>query len=274
MLCLSRYIVDSGNFMGMVKSNFIKIYIAMLFLVPSVCSAEVEFLSCNDSQSGSGLSADTSYTPDVPIRSSEGSDIPAVEITSSTATTTTRYIMSFINEPTDEDIIIFEYKAPTSGWCNIAVGSPAAISSLIMNNVLAGAYIVISGSSVTVNFSNAGRKPGSTYGAAVNSWSALQTLGYKWRIRKVTPSVSEGQSYIDCDQIPVNGINPFIAGSGFYSDWTGQYYEDFEDAVAASTIDILGSEVIITKADFQKMSGQFSIVMTGIILFSWFKAIV
>lgn len=76
------------------------------------------------------------------------------------------------------------------------------------------------------------------------------------------------------EEIIVDSITPYIPDLGYYSDWTDQYYENYTEAQTASTINVAGQEVLISKAEFQKMTGNASIIFTGIILLAWFKAII
>lgn len=65
----------------------------------------------------------------------------------------------------------------------------------------------------------------------------------------------------------------YVEGSGFYCDWINDYVETHESCIMCSTIDMAGEQVLISRKDFMIETASLGIILTGIILWVWFKAI-
>jgi len=149
-----------------------------------------EYVSCDGTESGAGTAASTVYTPATVNRSPDGSLFPAVAISSATATTVTSYDLAFLNDIKDSDLLFLEVNVGR-GWTPLISGIGSLAPYSIANGVHAGIMIdrsVAGTKIVRVRFSNAGTRPGATYGTGQNTWTDVRNAAgpYKWRIRKVS----------------------------------------------------------------------------------------
>lgn len=144
-----------------------------------------EFLSCNGTGTNEGVAANTTYTSSSPVRSSSGSLIPNVTISGTTATTVTTYNLTPLTPLKPTDLLILEVNNGT-GWVQVGQLPQNAIGSGYSGSIPIGAMLSISNGLISVSFSNAGRTQGSSFGSALLDWATINTLGWKWRVRKIT----------------------------------------------------------------------------------------
>lgn len=154
------------------------------WLLASQPNVFIEYASCDDTQTNSGVAANTVYTPDTPVTSSNGSPIPSVTISGTTATTFTAYSLAFPTAITADDTIILEIKN-AYGWTKL--GDTATIFSYAtFNGVPIGLGWYTSNTNViTATFSNAGRLQGATHGVASGTWASL-AASHRWRLKKIS----------------------------------------------------------------------------------------
>ncbi len=148
-----------------------------------------EYLSCDGTGTGEGTAANTSYTPANPYRGQDGSLIPAVTISSTTATTSTAYALISANPPKSTDKYFLEYSANGGvSWNAIEHGSNTIAPAVNMNGVMVGMRLSVTTTGCTVSFSNAGRITGTTYGSGQGDWATVRATPYfwRWRVRKVS----------------------------------------------------------------------------------------
>jgi len=68
-------------------------------------------------------------------------------------------------------------------------------------------------------------------------------------------------------------ICPYIDGQGYFNDWAYTYNTTFESCIEASTIEVFGDPVLITRQDFTFLSGGFGVLLSILVVWAWLKAI-
>ena len=65
----------------------------------------------------------------------------------------------------------------------------------------------------------------------------------------------------------------YVENEGYYSDWTGEYFETHNSCVLCSSVQVFGEEIVMNKSDFLLISGTFGALMAVLIVWAWLKAI-
>ena len=144
-----------------------------------------EYMSCDGTGTGEGVAASTTYGPASPNRTPNGSLIPAVTISSTTATTITTYQFTPTQPIKPADLLLFEVSYDQgASWC--IPGDNYCAYGTTFNGVNVGVYVYAYNGSIYATFSNAGRVCGAAYGAGAADWSGWRTSNTRWRIRKVS----------------------------------------------------------------------------------------
>ena len=150
-------------------------YTANINLVQSF----TEYVSCDGTV---GVAANTVYNPTT-VYGSQGSLIPSVTITSTTATTQTGYNLVFSRPVLPTDLIQIEIN-DGNGWTPIS-GKAGNITCANVGNIVIGMVQTLANSTtVQIGFSNAGRCIASGGAAAAFNWAGLST--WSWRVRKTS----------------------------------------------------------------------------------------
>ena len=157
----------------------------------SLTSELQEFVSCDGTESGAGTSANTTYTLNNPVYGPNGSNFPAVAISSTTSTTVTNYDLPFINDIQPTDVLILEVNAGNRGWVPLVSGLGLLSPYTFANGVHTGVMLDRTAGStnrIRVCFSNAGTRPGAAYGTGADTWTTIRNdaSGYRWRVRKIS----------------------------------------------------------------------------------------
>lgn len=138
---------------------------------------------------GEGTAANTSYSNIAyNSTSSAGSVIPAVTISSTTATTMTAYYCYFTTACAAGDIVRLELSISNNVWIDASVlpGDSMAVG-FSYGSIKIGVDslgISVGSNVVLMRFSNAGRLTSGTWGLGAENWGSVNSLGWRYRFVK------------------------------------------------------------------------------------------
>jgi len=115
----------------------------------------------------------------------DGSTIPSVAITSTTATTNTTFDVTTRKPSQPGDQLILEFNSG-NGWNPVATNQNSVGSDQLGSVPIGMQVFWANSTTVRVSISNAGRLKSATAGTGSADWSTVNGLGWKWRVRKVS----------------------------------------------------------------------------------------